>query len=164
MKRSNMVCFRPEWQKLDYSRRVSIPESCFKLLLASSFLKSGYEFLKCCDTEQSFCLREKEYCRAVVVSLLLVGGFLWCSVGMVFVCVCCLCCLFVCFSKFQKAETKEDFVKVRRSDLERLTTEVMQLRDFLPKILNGDILWTFQKLDAVESSEWYHVAVSVKTT
>uniref|UniRef100_A0A8C3BBS3 Heat shock transcription factor 2 binding protein n=1 Tax=Cairina moschata TaxID=8855 RepID=A0A8C3BBS3_CAIMO len=52
----------------------------------------------------------------------------------------------------QKAETKEDFVKVRRSDLERLTTEVMQLRDFLPKILNGDILWTFQKLDAVESS------------
>uniref|UniRef100_A0A8B9CCY6 Heat shock transcription factor 2 binding protein n=2 Tax=Anser TaxID=8842 RepID=A0A8B9CCY6_9AVES len=28
----------------------------------------------------------------------------------------------------------------------------MQLRDFLPKILNGDILWTFQKLDAVESS------------
>lgn len=80
--------------------------------------------------------------------------------------MCCLCCLFVCFffSQFQKAETKEDFVKVRRSDLERLTTEVMQLRDFLPKILNGDILWTFQKLDAVESSEWYHVAVSVKTT
>ncbi|XP_068541407.1 heat shock factor 2-binding protein isoform X4 [Anas acuta] len=152
MKRSNMVSFRPEWQKLDYSRRVSIPESCFKLLLASSFLKSGYEFLKCCDTEQSFCLREKEYCRAVVVSLLLVGGFLWCSVGMVFVCV--LSLLFVClfFSQFQKAETKEDFVKVRRSDLERLTTEVMQLRDFLPKILNGDILWTFQKLDAVESS------------
>lgn len=36
--------------------------------------------------------------------------------------------------------------------MERLTTEVMQLRDFLPKILNGDILWTFQKLDAVESS------------
>lgn len=97
------------------------------------------------------------------MSLLLVGGLLWCSVDMVFVCV--LSLLFVClFSQFQKAETKEDFVKVRRSDLERLTTEVMQLRDFLPKILNGDILWTFQKLDAVESSEWYHVAVSVKTT
>ncbi|XP_064925290.1 heat shock factor 2-binding protein isoform X6 [Columba livia] len=52
----------------------------------------------------------------------------------------------------QKTETKEEFVKVRRRDLERLTTEVMQLRDFLPKILNGDILATFQKLDAVESN------------
>ncbi|KAM6094295.1 heat shock factor 2-binding protein isoform 1-T1 [Chlamydotis macqueenii] len=52
----------------------------------------------------------------------------------------------------QKAETKEEFVKVRRRDLERLTTEVMQLRDFLPKILNGDILGTFQKLDAIESN------------
>ncbi|XP_074459149.1 heat shock factor 2-binding protein isoform X2 [Larus michahellis] len=52
----------------------------------------------------------------------------------------------------QKAETKEDFVKVRRRDLERLTTEVMQLRDFLPKIINGDILGTFQKLDAMESN------------
>ncbi|XP_018768997.3 heat shock factor 2-binding protein isoform X1 [Serinus canaria] len=52
----------------------------------------------------------------------------------------------------EKAETKEEFVKVRRRDLERLTTEVMQLRDFLPKIVNGDILGTFQKLDAIESS------------
>ncbi|KAM6094296.1 heat shock factor 2-binding protein isoform 2-T2 [Chlamydotis macqueenii] len=51
-----------------------------------------------------------------------------------------------------QAETKEEFVKVRRRDLERLTTEVMQLRDFLPKILNGDILGTFQKLDAIESN------------
>ncbi|XP_009281291.2 PREDICTED: heat shock factor 2-binding protein [Aptenodytes forsteri] len=52
----------------------------------------------------------------------------------------------------RKAETKEEFVKVRRRDLERLTTEVMQLRDFLPKIVNGDILGTFQKLDAIESN------------
>ncbi|XP_074672815.1 heat shock factor 2-binding protein [Strix aluco] len=51
-----------------------------------------------------------------------------------------------------QAETKEEFVKVRRRDLERLTTEVMQLRDFLPKIVNGDILGTFQKLDAIESN------------
>ncbi|XP_027544859.1 heat shock factor 2-binding protein isoform X6 [Neopelma chrysocephalum] len=51
-----------------------------------------------------------------------------------------------------KAETKEEFVKVRRRDLERLTTEVMQLRDFLPKIVNGDILGTLQKLDAIESN------------
>ncbi|XP_014793527.1 PREDICTED: heat shock factor 2-binding protein isoform X1 [Calidris pugnax] len=28
----------------------------------------------------------------------------------------------------------------------------MQLRDFLPKIINGDILGTFQKLDAIESN------------
>ncbi|NXT94532.1 HSF2B protein, partial [Anhinga rufa] len=48
-------------------------------------------------------------------------------------------------------ETKDEFVKVRRRDLERLTTEVMQLRDFLPKIVNGDILSTLQKLDALES-------------
>ncbi|XP_075375696.1 heat shock factor 2-binding protein isoform X5 [Mycteria americana] len=53
----------------------------------------------------------------------------------------------------QKAETKEEFVKVKRRDLERLTTEVMQLRDFLPKIVNGDILGTFQKLDAIESMQ-----------
>ncbi|XP_064361737.1 heat shock factor 2-binding protein [Dromaius novaehollandiae] len=52
----------------------------------------------------------------------------------------------------QKAETEDDFVKVKRRDLERLTTEVMQLWDFLPKILNGDILGTFQKLDALESN------------
>ncbi|OXB79557.1 UNVERIFIED_CONTAM: hypothetical protein H355_000373 [Colinus virginianus] len=52
----------------------------------------------------------------------------------------------------EKDETNEDFVQVRRRDLERLTTEVMQLRDFLPKILDGDIVWTFQKLDAIESS------------
>lgn len=66
-----------------------------------------------------------------------------------------LVCLFLfCFVVlFQKAETKEEFVKVRRRDLERLTTEVMQLRDFLPKIVNGDILRTFQKLNAIESSE-----------
>ncbi|KAJ7420034.1 Heat shock factor 2-binding protein [Willisornis vidua] len=51
----------------------------------------------------------------------------------------------------QKAETKEEFVKMRRRDLERLTTEVMQLRDFLPKV-KGDILRTFQKLDAIESN------------
>lgn len=61
-----------------------------------------------------------------------------------------------CFP-FQKDETNEDFVQVRRRDLERLTTEVMQLRDFLPKVLDGDIVWTFQKLDAIESSEWCRV-------
>lgn len=49
--------------------------------------------------------------------------------------------------------TKEEFVKVRKKDLERLTTEVMQIRDFLPRILNGEVLETFQKLKIVEKSE-----------
>ncbi|XP_067401423.1 heat shock factor 2-binding protein isoform X5 [Emydura macquarii macquarii] len=52
----------------------------------------------------------------------------------------------------QKARTKEEFVKVKKRDLERLTTEVMQLRDFLPKILNGDVLESFQKLDVIETN------------
>ncbi|XP_019412660.1 PREDICTED: heat shock factor 2-binding protein [Crocodylus porosus] len=53
---------------------------------------------------------------------------------------------------FQKAETKEEFVKVKKRDLERLTTEVMQLRDFLPKILNGSVLESFQKSLLIETS------------
>ncbi|XP_025070338.1 heat shock factor 2-binding protein isoform X3 [Alligator sinensis] len=52
----------------------------------------------------------------------------------------------------QKAETKVEFVRVKKRDLERLTTEVMQLRDFLPKILNGNVLESFQKLDVIETS------------
>ncbi|KAK2502053.1 hypothetical protein MC885_001775 [Smutsia gigantea] len=48
--------------------------------------------------------------------------------------------------------TKEEFVKVRKKDLERLTTEVMQIRDFLPRILNGEILESFQKLKIVEKN------------
>lgn len=48
---------------------------------------------------------------------------------------------------------KEEFVKVRKKDLERLTTEVMQIRDFLPRILNGEVLESFQKLKIVEKSE-----------
>ncbi|XP_032485824.1 heat shock factor 2-binding protein isoform X3 [Phocoena sinus] len=48
--------------------------------------------------------------------------------------------------------TKEEFVKVRKKDLERLTTEVMQIRDFLPRILNGEVLESFQKLKTVEKN------------
>ncbi|XP_025719341.1 heat shock factor 2-binding protein [Callorhinus ursinus] len=51
---------------------------------------------------------------------------------------------------FRHAGTKEEFVKVRKKDLERLTTEVMQIRDFLPRILNGEVLESFQKLKIVE--------------
>ncbi|KAF7250874.1 Heat shock factor 2-binding protein [Varanus komodoensis] len=50
-----------------------------------------------------------------------------------------------------KAEMEGEFVKVRKRALERLTTEVMQMHDILPKILNGDIIENFQKLDAVEA-------------
>ncbi|XP_026940190.1 heat shock factor 2-binding protein isoform X1 [Sagmatias obliquidens] len=48
--------------------------------------------------------------------------------------------------------TEEEFVKVRKKDLERLTTEVMQIRDFLPRILNGEVLESFQKLKIVEKN------------
>uniref|UniRef100_A0A8C6QFV8 Heat shock transcription factor 2 binding protein n=1 Tax=Nannospalax galili TaxID=1026970 RepID=A0A8C6QFV8_NANGA len=49
-------------------------------------------------------------------------------------------------------QVQEEFVKVRKKDLERLTTEVMQIRDFLPRILNGEVLESFQKLKIVEKN------------
>lgn len=36
-------------------------------------------------------------------------------------------------------------MRVRKSDLEKLTTEVMQLRDFLPRVLNGDLIETLHE-------------------
>ncbi|XP_071320120.1 heat shock factor 2-binding protein isoform X2 [Trachinotus anak] len=39
----------------------------------------------------------------------------------------------------QSHGAKDAFVRVRKRDLERLTTEVMQLRDFLPRVLNLDL-------------------------
>ncbi|ERE86843.1 heat shock factor 2-binding protein [Cricetulus griseus] len=53
---------------------------------------------------------------------------------------------------FRHIESKEEFVKVRKKDLERLTTEVMQLRDFLPRLLNADLMESFQKLKTVEKN------------
>ncbi|XP_068446680.1 heat shock factor 2-binding protein isoform X2 [Clinocottus analis] len=44
-----------------------------------------------------------------------------------------------------KARKQDGFVRVRKSDLEKLTTEVMQLRDFLPRVLNGDLMDTLQR-------------------
>ncbi|KAM3871412.1 heat shock factor 2-binding protein-like [Diretmus argenteus] len=46
---------------------------------------------------------------------------------------------------------KDGFVKVRKRDLEKLTTEVMQLREFLPKVLNGDLIETLHKAQAAET-------------
>ncbi|XP_031708105.1 heat shock factor 2-binding protein [Anarrhichthys ocellatus] len=44
-----------------------------------------------------------------------------------------------------KARKQDGFVRVRKSDLEKLTAEVMQLRDFLPRVLNGDLIETLHK-------------------
>ncbi|CAN2387809.1 Heat shock factor 2-binding protein [Pristimantis euphronides] len=45
-----------------------------------------------------------------------------------------------------------EFLLVRRRDLERLTTEVMQIKEFLPKILNQDLLDSIQRLDVAKSA------------
>uniref|UniRef100_UPI00398EDF17 heat shock factor 2-binding protein isoform X3 n=1 Tax=Pristiophorus japonicus TaxID=55135 RepID=UPI00398EDF17 len=47
---------------------------------------------------------------------------------------------------------KDEFVKIRKRDLERLTTETMQLKDFLPKILNGEFLESFHQLETAEAT------------
>ncbi|CAL8387256.1 unnamed protein product, partial [Gadus morhua 'NCC'] len=44
---------------------------------------------------------------------------------------------------------KEVFVKVGRGDLDRLTTEVMQLREFLPRMVN-DLVDTLHKTSNTE--------------
>nr|XP_015813322.2 heat shock factor 2-binding protein [Nothobranchius furzeri]XP_015813323.2 heat shock factor 2-binding protein [Nothobranchius furzeri] len=41
--------------------------------------------------------------------------------------------------KLLEHKGKDVFVRVRKRDLEKLTTEVMQLREFLPKVLNRDL-------------------------
>ncbi|XP_059183791.1 heat shock factor 2-binding protein isoform X2 [Centropristis striata] len=43
------------------------------------------------------------------------------------------------------------FVRVRKRDLEKLTTEVMQLREFLPSVLNGDLIEMLQKARAAQT-------------
>lgn len=47
---------------------------------------------------------------------------------------------------------QDDFVRVRKSDLEKLTTEVMQLRDFLPRVLNRDFSEVLHKARAAQTS------------
>ncbi|XP_062866573.1 heat shock factor 2-binding protein [Trichomycterus rosablanca] len=42
------------------------------------------------------------------------------------------------------------FVRVRKRDLDRLCTEVMQLREFLPKVINGDFLEALHKARALD--------------
>ncbi|XP_071995167.1 heat shock factor 2-binding protein isoform X2 [Engystomops pustulosus] len=45
-----------------------------------------------------------------------------------------------------------EFVLVRRQDVERLTTEVMQMKEILPQILNQDLLESIQRLEHAESA------------
>ncbi|KAK3530485.1 hypothetical protein QTP86_024395 [Hemibagrus guttatus] len=42
------------------------------------------------------------------------------------------------------------FVRVQKRDLEKLCTEVMQLREFLPKVINGDFLDALNKARSLE--------------
>ncbi|XP_070787034.1 heat shock factor 2-binding protein [Enoplosus armatus] len=51
----------------------------------------------------------------------------------------------------KKARKQDGFVRVRKRDLEKLTTEVMQLREFLPRVLNGDLIETLHKARAAQT-------------
>ncbi|XP_068127140.1 heat shock factor 2-binding protein [Hyperolius riggenbachi] len=48
--------------------------------------------------------------------------------------------------------SEAEFVLVRRRDLERLTTEVMQMKEFLPQIVNSELVESVQRLEAAESA------------
>ncbi|XP_038853332.1 heat shock factor 2-binding protein-like [Salvelinus namaycush] len=51
----------------------------------------------------------------------------------------------------RQVDSREGLVQIRKRDLERLTTEVMQLREFLPKVVNGDLIEMLQKARAAET-------------
>ncbi|XP_030009354.1 heat shock factor 2-binding protein [Sphaeramia orbicularis] len=46
---------------------------------------------------------------------------------------------------------KDCFVRVRKRELEKLTTEVMQLKEFLPKVLNRNLVETLHKAQASQT-------------
>lgn len=46
---------------------------------------------------------------------------------------------------------QDGFVRVRKRDLEKLTTEVMQLKEFLPRILSGDLVEMQHKARAAQT-------------
>ncbi|GAA6107163.1 heat shock factor 2-binding protein isoform X2 [Tachysurus ichikawai] len=55
------------------------------------------------------------------------------------------------FTKASREDPEGDcFVRVRKRDMERLCTEVMQLREFLPKVINGDFLDALNKARSLE--------------
>ncbi|KAM3585707.1 uncharacterized protein V6R79_024941 [Siganus canaliculatus] len=48
---------------------------------------------------------------------------------------------------------KDGFVRVRKRDLDKLITEVMQLRDFLPRVLNGDLIEMLHNARAAQTKK-----------
>lgn len=63
------------------------------------------------------------------------------------------CFIVVLVHAFPFQENSDGFVKVRKRDLEKLTTEVMQLREFLPKVVNGDLIDMLHKARAADTSK-----------
>ncbi|XP_060754736.1 heat shock factor 2-binding protein [Neoarius graeffei] len=60
------------------------------------------------------------------------------------------------FTKVPPLSSREDpggdcFVRVQKRDLERLCTEVMQLREFLPKVINSDFLDALHKARSLDT-------------
>ncbi|XP_047210692.1 heat shock factor 2-binding protein [Girardinichthys multiradiatus] len=53
----------------------------------------------------------------------------------------------------QNQRAKDAFVRVRKRDLEKLITEVMQLREFLPRVLNGDLTEMLHKARRAETKK-----------
>ncbi|XP_053272791.1 heat shock factor 2-binding protein [Pleuronectes platessa] len=51
----------------------------------------------------------------------------------------------------QSYGAKDDFVRVRKRDLDKLTTEVMQLREFLPRVLNRGLVEKLQKAQTAQT-------------
>ncbi|XP_051283256.1 heat shock factor 2-binding protein [Dicentrarchus labrax] len=50
-----------------------------------------------------------------------------------------------------QAKKQDGFVRVRKQDLDKLTTEVMQLREFLPRVLNRDLIEMLHKARAAQT-------------
>uniref|UniRef100_A0A8C6WGW6 Heat shock transcription factor 2 binding protein n=1 Tax=Neogobius melanostomus TaxID=47308 RepID=A0A8C6WGW6_9GOBI len=48
-------------------------------------------------------------------------------------------------------DSKDCFVRVRKRELDKLTTEVMQLREFLPRVLNGELMEMLNKSKAAQT-------------
>ncbi|XP_072254619.1 heat shock factor 2-binding protein isoform X2 [Pyxicephalus adspersus] len=60
--------------------------------------------------------------------------------------------VFICLLSQMSSSSEVEFVLVRRRDLERLTTEVMQMREFLPQIVNSELVESVQRLEVAEGA------------
>ncbi|PFX20171.1 Heat shock factor 2-binding protein [Stylophora pistillata] len=50
----------------------------------------------------------------------------------------------------QVNDKNQHFLKVSRADVDQLVTEIMQVKEFLPKVLKSDLLGLYKKLDHCE--------------